>query len=323
MRILITDPASPGTPSGNRETARQWKELFIKLGHSCSIITPELTPLPDSDWLLAIHAHKSHAALQQFKKIHPQRKTMVAVTGTDINRPDVSAETRDSLELADIILTLHDKMVDRIPEALRSKIRTIVQSVQPLHQPPERSTDAFNVCVVGNLREVKDPMRAAIATRALPRNSTIQLTHIGSILEPAFEVQVAQEQQKNARYTWVGSRTPHETRHLIAQSHALVHSSIEEGGPRVIGEACSLGTPILGSRIDGITGLLGDDYPGLFDVGDAAQLTTLMLKAEGHPDFFQDLKGALKKIAYRFSPETEQHAWEKLFAEPTCNSDQR
>ena len=52
-----------------------------------------------------------------------------------------------------------------------------------------------------------------------------------------------------------------------------------EGGANVVVEAITSGTPVIASRISGNLGMLGDDYPGYFAVGDAADLATVVERA--------------------------------------------
>jgi glycosyltransferase involved in cell wall biosynthesis len=49
-----------------------------------------------------------------------------------------------------------------------------------------------------------------------------------------------------------------------------------EGGAHVIMEAVLSGTPVLASRIPGNVGMLGDDYAGYFEPGDAEGLAQLL-----------------------------------------------
>jgi glycosyltransferase involved in cell wall biosynthesis len=50
-----------------------------------------------------------------------------------------------------------------------------------------------------------------------------------------------------------------------------------EGGAHVVMEAVMSGTPVLASRIDGNVGMLGADYAGYFDCGDASQLVNALI----------------------------------------------
>ena len=95
---------------------------------------------------------------------------IVGLGGTDIYRfqhsdPDA---TLGSMRVADMLVGLHDLVSGAIPEEMHGKLRVIYQSVPPLPRrlPPLR--DAFEVLVIGHLREEKDPLRTAQASRLLP-----------------------------------------------------------------------------------------------------------------------------------------------------------
>ena len=49
-----------------------------------------------------------------------------------------------------------------------------------------------------------------------------------------------------------------------------------EGGAHVVMEAVRSGTPVLASRVAGNVGMLGADYAGYFEHGDAAALAALL-----------------------------------------------
>lgn len=83
-------------------------------------------------------------------------------------------------------------------------------------------------------------------------------------------------------------------------------------------EAIVAGVPILASRIDGNIGILGQDYPGLFDVGDTRELARLLLLAESDIDFLSDLRQRVKKLAPLFNPKRERRAWADLLRELHC-----
>lgn len=94
-----------------------------------------------------------------------------------------------------------------------------------------------------------------------------------------------------------------------------MHTSRLEGGAHVISEAIVTGTPILASRIAGNVGLLGEDYPGYFKVGDARGLARLMWRAETDAAFLQSLREHVNGLAGKFAPELEREAWRSLLAE--------
>ena len=73
----------------------------------------------------------------------------------------------------------------------------------------------------------------------------------------------------------------------------------------MIGEAVVAGVPVISTRIDGVVGLVGDDYPGLFPVGDAAALAELLWRAESDASFMDELQQRCRSLAAQFAPERE------------------
>lgn len=313
MQLLIVAPSAEGSlPTGNRATARQWASILGGLGHR--VILVDAFDRQQAEALVALHAVKSHASIVSFRREHPGRPIIVGIAGTDLY-PEPGREAQESLEIADRIVVLQSKALERLPAALRGKARVITQSVESPHTPraPE-STDYFDVCVIGHLRDVKDPLLAARAARLLPSNSRIRIRQAGALLDPKYAPLVELEQRENSRYHWLGMRHPDGVRELMRQSELMVLSSRSEGGARVIGEAVVEGLAILATRIDGVTGLLGDDYPGLFPVGDTEALAALLTKAETDPGFLSALREGLRRLAARFDPARERQAWEELLA---------
>jgi glycosyltransferase involved in cell wall biosynthesis len=83
----------------------------------------------------------------------------------------------------------------------------------------------------------------------------------------------------------------------------------------VISEAIVAGTPVIASRIAGNVGLLGEDYPGYFGVGDTCELARLILRAEIDAEFLIDLKTRCEKNAALFDPAHEKKTWGNLLKE--------
>ena len=106
-----------------------------------------------------------------------------------------------------------------------------------------------------------------------------------------------------------------EVRRLLARSHAMVISSVSEGGANVISEAAVAGVPILASRMDGNVGLLGADYRAYFPVGDTEALARLLLRIESDRCFVATLHRAIARRAPLFKPDRENAAWRRLLTE--------
>lgn len=308
MRLHISTPRIGEVNTGNRRTAAQYARVFADLGYEL------VEAAAGADAMIALHAAKSLDAMAEFQLTTPSGKLILILTGTDIN-PAPTAEALEGMERADALVGLQPRSLQRVPEALRKKTRVIFQSAVPHGAAVEKDSDPFRICVVGHLRTVKDPMRAALAARDLPEKSKIRIEHAGAILEPEFEALVASEQRENPRYHYHGELAPAELGQLVARCQAMVISSHSEGGPRVLGESIVEGTPLIATRIEAITAWLGEDYPALFPVGDTAALTALMQKLETEDAFRQHLQTEIRPLAEQFSPESERAAWKQLLEE--------
>jgi putative glycosyltransferase (TIGR04348 family) len=247
----------------------------------------------------------------------------VALTGTDLYRDfPRSPSVLRSLQAASLILMLQPKALNALPAIFRGKARLIYQSAalsrrQP-PSPPEKARSAgnsFDVCVIGNLRAVKDPFRTALAVRNLPSSSRIRIIHIGAALTDADEKRALAEMKRNPRYRWLGVQSHSKVRRVLRRSAACVLSSKAEGGANVISEAVAEGVPVLASRIPGSVGILGEDYPGYFSAGDTEGLRKLLIRAETDQEFLQRLRARCCLLASLFDPARETAAWKKLLRE--------
>ena len=169
--------------------------------------------------------------------------------------------------------------------------------------------------MIGHLRDVKDPLRAAEAARLLPAGSRVRIEQVGRAYTPAWAVRAQAEMESNPRYIWRDDVPGAAVRRLLARSHAMVISSLSEGGANVISEAAVAGVPVLASRIDGNVGLLGVNYPGYFPAGNTKALARLLQKLEGDSRFVARLRQAVARRAPLFRPAREIAAWRRLLAD--------
>lgn len=268
------------------------------------------------DVLIALHARKSAADVARFRRENPPRPVVVLLTGTDLYRDIQSSRAaQKTLDLADRLVLLQPEGEHELPARHRSKVRVIFQSATPPRRAPRKLTSVFEISVSGHLRPVKDPFRAAIAARRLPADSRIRITHAGAALTESMQRQATAELARNPRYRWTGEVPPHRARFLIARSRLLVLSSKLEGGANVISEAIAADVPVLSTRISGSIGLLGEDYPGYFEVGDAGGLAELMRRCEQDATFLESLRRSCRKRAELLTPQREQAALQALVAE--------
>jgi len=325
LKIGITTPAPPGSRYGNRVTALRWARILKALGHSVSV-KQEYDSEP-FDLLIALHARRSYPSIERFRNQHPNRPIIVALTGTDLYRDLASSRrAQSSLDFATRIIVLQPKALDELRDFWREKALVVHQSVadvtaQPRSRAPSSrqvkssSHDTFDVCVIGHLRPVKDPFRAAMASRSLPASSRIRVLQIGAAMTRNAELRARAEMKHNPRYRWLGEQPAWRVRQILKQSRISVLSSRMEGGANALGEAIAAGTPVLASRIPGSVGILDEDYPGYFEVGDTRALRSLMIRAESDSGLFAQLMKHCKNLLPLFDPAREATAWAKLLDE--------
>jgi putative glycosyltransferase (TIGR04348 family) len=321
MRIGIITPAPARSHYGNRITAVRWARILRRLGHRVSI--SQQYDNQKLDLLIALHARRSHSSINRFRRQHRDLPIIVALTGTDVYRDiHLSQLARQSLHLANRIVVLQPRALRELDSSARRKARVIYQSVGDIsglrntgrksNRPP---SGTFDVSVIGHLRPVKDPFRAALAARLLPQSSQIRIMHIGGAMTKEMEKRARREEQINPRYRWLGELSRTRALRALAQSQLCIISSRMEGGANVLSEAIVSSVPVLGSRIDGNIGILSAHYPGLFAVGDTRELARLMTRAETDPKFLRELRRRVKKLARLFDPAKEEKDWSELLNE--------
>lgn len=315
MRVAIVTPAPPRSRTGNRVTATRWARMVEQAGHRARILNEDDGGA--ADVFIALHAARSAEAVRRYRR-RSDGPVVVVLTGTDLYRDlPASRAARRSLELADALVVLQPMAVERLASmsvGWGQKARVIWQSVRPMTKPAPRKR-SFDVCVVGHLRDEKDPLRVALAARRLPASSRVRVVQVGGALTAAWARRALREQQVNPRYLWLGERPRHEARRWLGRSRLMVLPSRMEGGAHVISEAVVGDTPILATRIDGTVGMLGSDHPGYFEVGDTVGLARLLARAEADGAFLERLRRAGQRWAKRFSPEVERRALAALLDE--------
>ncbi len=312
MELVIVTPAPPGSRHGNRATALRWAGHLRRLGHRVSVEV-EWSGRP-RDAMIALHARRSHASIEAWKKAWPARPLVLVLTGTDLyrdirNDPDAKA----SLDLADRLVVLQEKGLDELPPRHRAKACVIFQSV-PSHRRHASPRSYFLVTVIGHLREEKDPFRAAHALAHLQGGGELRVVHMGGAMSTDMEHEARVLMRSDPRYRWLGELSHARAMQWLARSHVMIISSRMEGGAHVVSEAIAAGVPVLASHIPGNVGLLGEDYPGYYPVENERALAALIDRARGDRAFLLELERKVKARRSLVKPATERAALKALLA---------
>jgi putative glycosyltransferase (TIGR04348 family) len=290
----------------------RWAGFLRENGHRVEINTQyDGSPC---DLMIALHAWRAAPAVNLYRSRYPHGPLVVALGGTDVNtflasEPEV---TLGSMEQADALVCLHDQIGEKLPSHLLGKLHVICQSAKPLASPRKPSKRNFDICVIGHLREEKDPLRAAFAVRLLPEESRVRLLHLGKAHNDDWARAAVKEQSENPRYHWLGDVPGWRVRRELAKTRLIGLTSNQEGGANVISEAIVAGVPIIASNIPGNTGLLGKDYPGLYPLGDERALAEMFTQAENDPAFLKRLGKACQALRPKFLPMRESDKWNDL-----------
>lgn len=319
MKIVIVTPAAARVRNGNRNTALRWATFLRQEGHLVDIQVE--WDGAGADLMLALHARRSHASIRRFAQEQPQAPLIVVLTGTDLYRDiRTDAEAQESMKLATRLVVLQEMGLNELAPDLRLKTHVIYQSARPVKSlPPLKKT--FEVCVIGNLREEKDPFRCALASALLPQASKIHVRHLGRALDEEMSQQATELMRINPRYSWLGECVHGQVRKELARCRLMVISSIMEGGANVISEALAAGVPVIASDIPGNIGMLGSTYSGFFACKDERALSEVLFKAETDTEFYRRLKTQCEARKEWFSPERERAELNALIASATSPTD--
>ena len=323
--IVIVSPALAAANNGNWQTAQRWQQMLSKQFH-CRIVQswPDKFANQD-DVMLALHARKSADSIVAWYAVKGGSKLVVVLTGTDLYRDiQTDAAAQASLDMASKLVVLQDRAPLALPAQHQFKTTVIFQSTTT--QACAAKTDQhLRALMVGHLRDEKSPETLFEAARLLATKDAdklspnIYIDHIGEPLDAALGRAAEATATSCPNYRYLGGQAHSIVRRQIGRAHVLIHASKMEGGAHVIMEAACSGTPVLASRIDGNVGMLGENYAGYFELGDAAGLAQLLIECRRTQN---DANGMLAKleaqIALRaplFAPELEAAKLNALITE--------
>jgi putative glycosyltransferase (TIGR04348 family) len=325
-RIVIVSPALADANNGNWQTARRWQRMIAPL-YAVRIVRqwPDAAASERDQVLLALHARRSAASAAAWAAARGAADNApglaVVLTGTDLYRDIHSDEAAQrSLALAQRLVVLQEHGPAALPAALRLKARVIFQSTSA-RQALTKSQTHVRAVMVGHLRDEKSPQTLFAAARLLRDEPTLFIDHIGAALDPALGEAARATAAACPNYRWLGGLAHEATRRRIQRAHVLVHASRMEGGAHVIMEAVRSGTPVLASRIAGNAGMLGDDYAGYFEWGDAQALAALLRRCRaaqtdpGGANWLALLNTQCAQRARLFTADAERAALLRLLSE--------
>jgi putative glycosyltransferase (TIGR04348 family) len=319
--IVIVGPANAGANNGNWQTASRWRRMLASMYRTRIVHEWPDDRAGEDAAMIALHARRSAASIDAWHRAHPGQGLAVVLTGTDLYR-DIQSDraAQRSLEQAQRLVVLQELGANALPAPLRAKARVVFQSTTP-RSVLEKTRSHLRAVMVGHLREEKSPDTLFCTARLLANEEDIFIDHIGAALDPQLGKAAEATMAECPNYRWLGN-LPHETvRRRIQRAHVLVHASRMEGGAHVIMEAARSGTPVLASRVDGNVGMLGEDYGGYFELGNARELANMLTRCREELDgsskagLLAQLRRQCRRRSCLFSPASEKAALLRLLKE--------
>ena len=310
--VLVYTPFPADSQQGNSVSARRIAGLLNKAGLPAQVIDaiPDAsTPTPRA--LIALHACKAATALAEFGQMFPGVPRHLLLPGSDLYRclPDDDPRPLPTMELADTLIVAQEASLADIPASVRAKARFVPKSLDVDTPDWNPSPDpGLRVLINAHLRAQKDPFLALRALEQIP-DTELQITHIGGSAEDGYDQQAADFARTEPRFRTLGQVPRTEAIQLAADSHILLNTSLMEGGANSISEALHIGLPVLATAIPGNIGMLGQNHPGLFSVGDADSLAELLERAATDKAFLEQLSRHSTERSRIFTPEAETAGW--------------
>jgi putative glycosyltransferase (TIGR04348 family) len=307
LRLVIVTPYTAAANNGNWRTAARWAHL---LSSHCRVIVQSVDEFSPgrADAMIALHARRSRNAIAAWRTRRDKAPLIVTLTGTDLYRdvPQRNAAALASLRDADRLIVLQADALKGLADDARRRADVVYQSARALAPWPRKSLQRLHCIFVAHLRAEKDPVTVFEAWRRLPREADVTLTIVGEALDPVLGDAARALAARDGRVRWLGPRPHGWTRQAIKRAHVLICASRMEGGANVVVEAVTAGTPVVASRMAGNTGMLGSDYAGYFEVGDAQALAALLLRAWHAPQLRASLQAQCALRAPLFMPDAER-----------------
>jgi glycosyltransferase involved in cell wall biosynthesis len=191
----------------------------------------------------------------------------------------ITLSERTRLEIAHRYSIPRDRIAV-VPNAIDETVFTPDAYKPALRRKLGLPEDARLFGTVASMHAVKNH-RAILEALALV-SSPIQSVFVGDGVERANLERMAREKVVSGRVFFAGRQRP--VAHWFQAMDVFLLPSIWEGQPLALLQAISCGLPVLASRIEGNTAVLGDNHLGLFDPRDSRALAAMMEDAASNPD---------------------------------------
>jgi glycosyltransferase involved in cell wall biosynthesis len=154
---------------------------------------------------------------------------------------------------------------------------------------------AFIFLTVASLQEVKNhPLLLAAAEAAAPELSNCGFYCLGDGPERPILLERASLLPHHTTFHFPGAMRP--VAPWLQCADAFVLPSVWEGQSLALLQAIRCGLPVLASRIEGNTSLLGSSHPGLFSPVDPTELARLLTKLRLDAGFQKELLAAQSRL---------------------------
>src|SRR6187200_3258548 len=131
--LILVTPYLASANNGNWRTAARWARMAAPR-FRVILQSPDAPLADDAVAMLALHARRSRDAIARWKRSHPDRALVDALTGTDLYR-DVPA----SIAEADRLVVLQDDALMHLSARQREKASVVVQSARALAPWPRKA----------------------------------------------------------------------------------------------------------------------------------------------------------------------------------------
>lgn len=330
MNIILVTAAPPGSEYGSETTSIRWEHNLSALGHHVAttfVYGKTEDDFADDffDMMVVLGARECNEAIRAFKDRDGDRPIVVALNSEDVYLGiENSSEVRRNIERADALVVTQEKALEEIPHEFRERTHLIDQAVElpdggveAIPEPPlrdkRRTNDYdFEICVANHIQDQTDPLRTAKAARVFSEESGIFVTHIGRVLDARWEHELQKESDTNPRYDWLGEMAWTRALQYIKRADLVSVTSTIQGCANVLSESIVVGTPVVASAVPGNVGVLGEEYPGLFEPKNDEDLAKRIGAAEGDTRFYANLRRHCDQLRPDFDMARERDAWKAL-----------